>query len=166
MNRMSLGIATALVLLSAIGVLVYGSLTQADAKKGSSEQTATVYLSYDQLARMPTSTVKAKLDCAGTLVAEGNWTGVKLSLVLSNMGVNPEAETLEFHASDGYTFTILYKTATREDVIVAYELNGKMLTEGLRLVIPNAPGYQWVSKITNFVVSYPLSSSKAHSLTH
>lgn len=166
MNRRSLEIVMVFALVSAIGAFVYGSLGQARANEIGSERTATVYLTYDQLAVMPISTVNAELDCAGTLIAEGNWTGVKLSLVLEEAGVKPDAQTLEFHASDRYTFTINYLTATRDDVIIAYELNGARIPEGLRLVLPNAPGYQWISKITDFVVSYPLGSSMAHNLTH
>ncbi len=155
-----------LVLFTTLGALAHGSLGQIGATDINSERTATAYLDYDQLAGLPVTTVNARLDCAGILIAEGNWTGVKLGLILENEGVKPNAETIEFHASDGYSFTITHSTAMRDDVIIAYELNGTTLLEGLRLVIPNAPGYEWVSKITSFVVSYPLSGSEAHNLTH
>jgi DMSO/TMAO reductase YedYZ molybdopterin-dependent catalytic subunit len=51
------------------------------------------------------------------------------------------------------------ETATREDVIVAYEKDGQPLTEQLRLVIPGMNGNLWIAQITSITVSTTESQS-------
>jgi DMSO/TMAO reductase YedYZ molybdopterin-dependent catalytic subunit len=50
--------------------------------------------------------------------------------------------------------------AMRQDIIVAYELNGSPLSETLRLVVPGANGNGWISMITSITMSdSPLDES-------
>jgi len=110
-------------------------------------------LTLNDLVAMPRSTEYAELWCvtgAETwLVTKGNWTGVKLGLVLEKAGLYPQAESVEFYAADGYRTTLTVAMAFREDVIIAYEKDGEPLPETLRLVVPEAPGYYWISMITH-----------------
>ena len=64
-------------------------------------------------------------------------------------------ENVEFHASDGYSTTIPYSVAMQADVIIAYEKDGSKLPEVTRLVIPNANGDEWISKITQIKIIFP-----------
>jgi hypothetical protein len=110
-------------------------------------------LTLDQLAAMPSTTVHADIYCGGVFVKGGDWTGVTLSQILEKAEVNPQAESVEFSATDGYAVTISLTDAMRDDVIIAYQLNGQPLSEGLRLVLPGADGFNWIAMITQVTVS-------------
>ncbi len=58
------------------------------------------------------------------------------------------------YASDGYTTDFYFDTVMREeDIIVAYEFNGKPITP--RVVAPNRWGYKWIKGLTRIeLVSY------------
>jgi hypothetical protein len=98
---------------------------------------------------MPKTIVTANLLCYGTTIEEGDWGGVKLSYLLSQAGQDPTVASVDFTASDGYLVTIPIQTAMQDNVIIAYELNYLPLSEGLRLVIPEANGNLWISEITS-----------------
>ena len=107
-------------------------------------------LSLTEIAAMPQTTVNAMLICVdypSNMVAEGNWTGVSLRLLLENAGVSPDAVKIAFYAKDGYSTDLTVETAKREDIILAYEKDGAPLSETLRLVIPGKWGYKWISQI-------------------
>ena len=101
---------------------------------------------------MPKTTVNASLLCYSILVADGAWGGIKLSSLLNQAGLDPTVASVRFVATDGYTVSIPIGTAMRDDVIVAYELNGEPLSEGLRLVIPDSNGNIWISMITSITM--------------
>lgn len=115
-------------------------------------------LSFNELTGLPKTTVNAKLLCVdfpGVSIAQGNWTGVELGLLLANAGISPEAVKVAFYAKDGYTTDLTPTTAMREDVIVAYERDGTPLTEQLRLVVPGTWGYKWISSLNHIeIVDY------------
>jgi DMSO/TMAO reductase YedYZ molybdopterin-dependent catalytic subunit len=97
---------------------------------------------------MPKTTVSASLYCYGFLMASGNWSGVRLSYLLQQAGADyANASAIDFVASDGYQMSVPIEAALREDVIVAYEMDGKPLSEGFRLVIPEANGNTWIAEI-------------------
>jgi len=108
----------------------------------------TLNLSSDALFAMPKTIVNANLQCYGSEVAYGNWGGVKLSDLLNQAGLDSAVASIDFTASDGYHVSIPIQTAMQDDVIVAYELDSGNLSEGLRLVIPEANGNLWISMIT------------------
>jgi DMSO/TMAO reductase YedYZ molybdopterin-dependent catalytic subunit len=116
-------------------------------------------LTMDQLAAIPTTTVQANIYCYGVFVTGGNWTGAKLSQILQMAGPDPQAESVEFTAADGYTVTIPITTAMLEDVIVAYQINGQPLSERLRLVLPEANGNMWIGMIIRITVTASPSNS-------
>jgi DMSO/TMAO reductase YedYZ molybdopterin-dependent catalytic subunit len=112
-----------------------------------------VEYSYDQLLAMPQTTVYADLYCYGNLVTSGNWTGVCLSYLLQQAGVDPTVSSVGFTAVDGYHVAIPLAFAMRQDVIIAYEKNGSPLSEGLRLVVPGQNGNIWIAAITGIAMS-------------
>ena len=109
-------------------------------------------LSISDLAALPRTVVYAELYCYGNLVVSGDWAGVNLWLLLETAGANLQADSVEFHASDGYTITFSIGEAQREDVIIAYERDGQPLSEVLRLVVPGANGNVWIAWITEITV--------------
>jgi len=112
----------------------------------------TTALSLDDLAAMPKTIVQAELSCYGEFIASGEWGGVKLGVLLENVGYNEPTAELQFYASDGYTTTFSFSESTSDDVIIAYEFGGGGLAEKLRLVIPGANGEAWIALITKISI--------------
>jgi DMSO/TMAO reductase YedYZ molybdopterin-dependent catalytic subunit len=118
-------------------------------------------LTLNELIAMPRSTVNAELYClpavgsSGVLVDYGNWTGVRLELILEKAGVSPQAVKVAFYAEDGFTTDLAVTTAMHEDIILAYEKDGKPLPEKLRLAAPGMWGYKWIKWLNRIeVVDY------------
>lgn len=100
---------------------------------------------------MPKTTVKAALYCEGLLIDEGEWGGVLLSVLLEQAEISPDATSLEFHAADQYRINVSRDGS--DELIVAYELNGQLLPETLRLILPEHPGFYWISMIEQISVT-------------
>jgi DMSO/TMAO reductase YedYZ molybdopterin-dependent catalytic subunit len=140
----------AIVLTAAIGlILVYGALGNAPIT--DDVESYVISVSIEELKAMPRTVEYARLDCVGNPVAEGNWTGVRLELLLERVRSN-NIQTIEFRASDGYSRTLTSSEAAREDVIIAYLLNGNPIQEKMRLVVPYRNGDQWISDIVEIRV--------------
>lgn len=110
-------------------------------------------LTLSELVAMPRTTVNADLYCYGSLVSAGNWVGVRLALILEEAELHNGTNSVTLFASDGYATFLDVSTAMREDVIIAYKLNGQLLPEVLRLVLPWANGDKWIAMITHINVS-------------
>jgi hypothetical protein len=113
----------------------------------------TVNYTYDQLMAMPKSNVSADLNCYGAPVTSGNWSGVSLSYLLQQVGMDPAVSSIDFLAQDGYAVNTPLQVAMQPCVIIAYEVNGSPLSEGLRLVVPGANGNIWITLITSITMS-------------
>jgi hypothetical protein len=113
----------------------------------------TVNYTYDQLMAMPESNVSADLYCYGSLVTSGNWSGVSLSYLLQQVGLDASVSSIGFVAQDKYAVSIPLEVAMQPGVIIAYELNGLPLSEGLHLVVPGANGNIWIAMITTITMS-------------
>ncbi len=115
-------------------------------------------LTLADLEAMPQTTEYAALYCVDTpsvMITAGNWTGVQLWTVLETAVVSPDAIKVAFFASDGYSTDLPIATAQQSYIVLAYELNGKPLTDGLCLVVPGEWGYKWIDLITNIqLVNY------------
>jgi DMSO/TMAO reductase YedYZ molybdopterin-dependent catalytic subunit len=120
----------------------------------------TTNLAYEDLLALAKITVTSGLYCYGNIVASGDWEGARLSDILNQAGVDPSVLSIDFRAKDGYSVSMPINMATRQDIIVAYELNGSPLPETLRLVVPGANGNSWISMITSISMSdSPLDAS-------
>ena len=118
-------------------------------------------LTLNELHAMPRTTVYAELYClpavgsSGVLVDHGNWTGVRLGLILEKAGISPQAVKVAFYAEDGFTTDLTVTTAMQGDIVLAYEKDGKPLPEKLRLAVPSMWGYKWIKWLTHIeVVDY------------
>ncbi len=105
--------------------------------------------SLDQLLAMPVTNVSASLLCYGNIVTYGIWSGVSLSYLLQQAGVDSTVASIDFLAQDGYAVSIPLQVAAQPNVIIAYEKNGSPLTEELRLVLPDENGAMWIALITS-----------------
>ena len=75
------------------------------------------------------------------------WKGVRLADVLDQAGVSPEARAVRFTSFDGaYTESLTLDQARRDDVIVAYEMEGNPLSDEhggpVRLYVAPMYGYK------------------------
>jgi hypothetical protein len=107
-------------------------------------------LSLAEIVAMPKTTVNAALICVDaprTVLMEGNWTGIKLRLLLEEAEISAAAIKVGFYAADGYSTDLTVETAMRDDIILAYEKDGEPLNN-LRLVVPGKWGYKWISQVT------------------
>jgi len=110
-------------------------------------------LTLSELMAMPNHMVYAELYCFGVYVTGGNWTGVSLSSINETVGLDQSAMSISFYATDGYEKEFSLTDVLREDVIIAYEMDGIPISETLRLVIPGANGEFWVAMINHITLS-------------
>jgi len=104
------------------------------------------------LKAMPQTTVSTALICVDfptTVVAQGNWTGIKLWTLLNETGVLPEAIKVAFYANDGYSTDLTIAAAKSDNTILAFAKDGSPLSEVLRLVVPGHWGYKWIAQVVN-----------------
>ena len=112
-------------------------------------------LNLTDLSSMPKTKIYANIYCVDSpsqIVTGGLWTGVKLSYLLEEAGSSSSTIKVAFYAADGYSTDLDLETATRENVILAYEKDGEPLSEVLRLVVPGKWGYKWISQVTSIVL--------------
>jgi DMSO/TMAO reductase YedYZ molybdopterin-dependent catalytic subunit len=113
-------------------------------------------LTYEELRALPPTMLTKDFQCVtGWRVPNTHWTGVKLADLLDKAGVQPTAVALRFISFDGlYTESLMLDQARRDDVIVAYDLEGKPLSSDhggpARLYVAPMYGYKsckWLSGI-------------------
>ena len=115
-----------------------------------------VTLSYADLRAMTPTTLHRDFQCVtGWRVSDVEWKGVLLRDVLAQAGVRPDGKALEFVSFDGaYTESLTLDQAMRDDVLVAYQLEGDDLSDAhggpVRLYVAPMYGYKsckWLSEI-------------------
>ena len=117
-------------------------------------------LTYTDLLALPSVTFLRTMECisndiGGTLISNGQWTGMPLRTVLDRAGMKPGAIKVQFTAYDGYTTAIPVGEAMEDRTILAYQLNGAPLPERhgfpARLIFPAHYGMKnpkWITNIT------------------
>jgi len=109
----------------------------------------------DLRAMAPTRLNKDFQCVTGWRVHDVSWVGVRLADVLDRAGLQPQAGAVRFHSFDGaYTESLTLDQARRDDVIVAYELEGKAISDAhggpVRLYVAPMYGYKsckWLERI-------------------
>ena len=85
------------------------------------------------------------------------WQGVLISDLLQQAGASPNATTLIFSASDGYTTELPLSYVVQNNLILAYKMNNVTLTPQVGwpfiLVAQNQYGYKWCRWVTGIEVS-------------
>jgi DMSO/TMAO reductase YedYZ molybdopterin-dependent catalytic subunit len=136
--------------------------------------------SLEQLRRMPSRTVRVTMECAGNGrgqtsprypsmpwleegVSTAEWMGVSLSFLFNELKIKQSAQEIVFHGADrgidrgiehAYSRSLKPAEAMREDVLLAYAMNGAPLLPQhgapLRLVVPDWYGMasvKWLERI-------------------
>jgi len=114
-------------------------------------------IGYDELVRMPAIELTKDFQCVtGWRVPDVRWKGVRLADVIARAAPQAGVTAVEFESFDGaYTETLTLEQARRDDVIVAYELDGKAISSAhggpVRLYVAPMYGYKslkWLQRIT------------------
>ncbi len=109
-----------------------------------------------ELRAMPPTRLTKDFQCVtGWRVKDVKWVGVRLADVLDRAGLQPGAGGVRFHSFDGvYTESLTMEQARRDDVIVAYTLEGKNISAAhggpVRLYVAPMYGYKsckWLERI-------------------
>ncbi|MET0626860.1 MAG: molybdopterin-dependent oxidoreductase [Acidimicrobiia bacterium] len=115
-----------------------------------------VTLGYDDITAMTPTALTRDFQCVtGWRVSDVAWRGVRLSEVLALAGVRPEGKAVQFQSFDGaYSESLTMEQAMRDDVLVAYELEGDPLSDAhggpVRLYVAPMYGYKsckWLDQI-------------------
>ncbi|MDQ3896854.1 MAG: molybdopterin-dependent oxidoreductase [Actinomycetota bacterium] len=118
-----------------------------------------VTFTLDDLKAMPATRLTRDFQCVtGWRVHDVKWTGVRLADLLDQAGVKDGARGVRFSSFDGsYTDTLTMDQARRDDVIVAYEMEGKPVTSAhggpARLYVAPMYGYKSVKWLETIEVS-------------
>ena len=104
----------------------------------------------------PATSLTRDFQCVtGWRVHDVQWTGVRLRDLLDEAGVKPEAKAVRFTSFDGvYSESLTLEQARRDDVLVAYRLEGSDLSRlhggPVRLAVTPMYGYKslkWLDTI-------------------
>ena len=113
-------------------------------------------LSFDELRALPAVGLTRDFQCVtGWRVADVAWRGVRLRDLLETAGVHSDAGAVRFTSFDGaYSESLTLRQAQRDDVLVAYELEGEPLSGAhggpARLYVAPMYGYKslkWLEAI-------------------
>ena len=116
-----------------------------------------VYTYDDVVNNFPSYQQVATLLCVEGWNVTMLWQGVRVSDLLKEAGANPNATTLIFSASDGYTTALPSNYIVQNNLILAYKINNVTLPASTGwpfiLVAQNQYGYKWVMWLTEIDVS-------------
>ena len=118
-----------------------------------------VTFTLDELRAMPATRLTKDFQCVtGWRVNDVKWTGVRLADLMDRAGVKDGAQGVRFGSFDGvYTETLTMDQARRDDVIVAYEMEGKPVTAAhggpARLYVAPMYGYKSIKWLDSIEVS-------------
>ncbi|MBM3674404.1 MAG: oxidoreductase [Actinobacteria bacterium] len=113
-------------------------------------------LTYAELRAMTPTSLTRDFQCVtGWRVHDVAWQGVRLRDLLDRAGVQSSAQAVRFVSFDGaYTESLTLDQARRDDVLVAYELEGAGLSDAhggpVRLYVAPMYGYKsckWLERI-------------------
>lgn len=116
-------------------------------------------LTLDDIMSYPSITQPITLSCisnrvAGDLIGASYWTGVRLSDILEDLGLAPEAGALVLEAEDGFYETVSAEDMFDERTLLVYGMNGETLPVEhgfpLRIYIPNRYGMKqpkWIVRM-------------------
>jgi len=85
------------------------------------------------------------------------WEGVLVKELIEEAKASPEANTVIFHAYDGYTTSLPLDYIMGQDIMLAYKMNGVVLPPErgapFQLVAESKWGYKWIKWVTEIELS-------------
>jgi sulfoxide reductase catalytic subunit YedY len=105
-------------------------------------------LTYELLLKYPTVTDVVLLECPDYFVDNAEWTGVPLSILLTEASIKQRASWISSYGLDGYRSILSLEEVRQADVFLAYLVNGQTLPKEhgfpVRMVVRGQPGNKWV----------------------
>jgi len=97
------------------------------------------------------------LDCVEGWAVKILWEGVLVGDIITPAGVLPAANTIIFHAHDGYTTSLPLAYVMDKNILLAYKINGVELPPErgfpFQLVAEDKWGYKWIKWVTGIELS-------------
>ena len=97
------------------------------------------------------------LYCVEGWSAKVLWEGILVRDLLNDVGIKDDAKILIFHAFDGYTTSLPIDYFYKNDILIAYKINGVTLPPErgfpFQLVAEDKWGYKWIKWITGIEIS-------------
>jgi sulfoxide reductase catalytic subunit YedY len=116
-----------------------------------------LFLTYEEILRLPSVTEDVLLICPGFFANHGRWTGVHLQALLEEAEVNKEARFVDVKGRDGKVLRIPLESIRRKKIFLAHHVNGQPLPQKhgfpLRLVYEEVYGADWVKFVDEIVVA-------------
>lgn len=110
----------------------------------------------DLLARPPVYSDTLIMYCVEGWEVWGNWKGLLIQDLLDQAQVQNEGKHVLFHCLDGYTTALPIAYLNKFQGMLAYEVNGKFLTQTdgfpLRVVAFGKFGYKWAKWVTRMEI--------------
>jgi DMSO/TMAO reductase YedYZ molybdopterin-dependent catalytic subunit len=110
-----------------------------------------------QLAALPRREKVVTLICVEGWRVKVLWEGISVSRLLANAQPLATANTVIFHAADGFTSSLPLATILERDLIVADKINGVVLPPErgfpLQVVAEDKLGYKWVKWLVRIELS-------------
>jgi DMSO/TMAO reductase YedYZ molybdopterin-dependent catalytic subunit len=112
-------------------------------------------LTYEELIRLGSETVRETLDCTGGWYSTQEWAGVPLARLLDLTGVLEQARSVTVESVSGYGRR--FSMAEADTYVLATHVAGQALNHGhgfpLRLVAAGRRGFEWVKWVTRVRVN-------------
>lgn len=113
--------------------------------------------SYDEVISFQPYTKIVTLYCVEGWNAKILWEGVRIKDLIDSAGAKDEANTVIFHAYDGYTSSLPLYYVRGADLLLAYRMNNVTLPPErgypFQLVAEDKWGYKWVKWVTKIELS-------------
>ena len=113
--------------------------------------------SYGDIIKKQNYSKVVTLNCVEGWSATILWEGVLLKDVFAEVKVDQKANTVIFHAVDGYSSSLPLDYVLNKNIILAYKMNGVALPPErgfpFQLVAEDKLGYKWVKWITQIELS-------------
>jgi DMSO/TMAO reductase YedYZ molybdopterin-dependent catalytic subunit len=114
-------------------------------------------MTYDAVLGLPAYQKVITLNCVEGWSVTILWEGVRLQELLQSAQVSSEANTVIFHAYDGYTSSLPLDYLLSNNILVAYRQNGNPLAPErgypFQVAAEAKWGYKWVKWITEIELS-------------
>jgi len=113
--------------------------------------------SYVDVTALQSEERLVRLDCVEGWNATILWQGVPMNTLLDAAGVQPEANTVIFHATDGYTTSLPLSEIQEKNQLLAYDANGIALPPEMGypfiFVAEDKWGYKWARWVNRIELS-------------
>lgn len=114
-------------------------------------------LPLDQALKYPQDRRLVQTDCVEGWSVRVLWESIRLVPLLDSAGVDSGANTVIFHAVDGYTTSLSLQFVRDRDLILAHKMNGVVMSAArgypFDLVAENKWGYKWIRWVDGIELS-------------